>query len=80
MINARETLEIKRLRKLYSVCHATTNNVRLCVKWSKVSSAISNSNVKKQTSCNLMKKYILDATTTVSLITEQIEVVFDMVL
>ena len=50
---------MKRLIKLYKVCHATTNNVKLWVKWSTTSSAISNSNVRKHTICNLMKKYIL---------------------
>ena len=57
-VRASETLEINRLKKLYNVCHATTNKVKLWVKWSRVSSAISSNNVIKHTNCNLMKKYI----------------------
>ena len=56
--SARDTLDMKRLMKLYKVCQATTNNVILWVKWSRTSSAISNSNVKKHTNCSFMKKYI----------------------
>ena len=57
--SARDTLDMKRLMKLYKVCQATTSNVILWVKWSRTSSAISKSNVKKQTNCSFMKKYIL---------------------
>ena len=57
--SARDTLDMNRLMKLYKVCQATTNNVTLWVKWSRTSSAISKSNVKKQTNCSFMKKYIL---------------------
>lgn len=56
--SARDTLDMKRLMKLYNVCQATTNNVILWVKWSRTSSAISNSNVRKHTNCSFMKKYI----------------------
>ena len=49
---------MKRLIKLYSVCQATTSKVKLWVKWSRTSSAISKSSVKKQTNCSFMKKYI----------------------
>ena len=58
-VSAREILEMNRLKKLYNVCHATTSSVKLWVKWSRVSSAISNNSVIKHTNCSLIKKYIL---------------------